>query len=71
MLGAEFDVESLYGKKCRVMIEDYQDGDGKIVSGISKIKPAGEDTDAFIEFVKRNLTFNNNDSEAIPVETIR
>ena len=47
-VGKEIDINSLLGQKCRVMIEDYKDHEGKTVSGISNVKGMGEDTHAFI-----------------------
>jgi hypothetical protein len=47
-VGKEIDINSLVGRKCRVMIEDYKDNEGKLVSGISKVKSMGEDTHDFI-----------------------
>lgn len=47
-VGKEIDINTLLGRKCRVMIEDYKDNEGKIVSGISKVKNMGEDTHDFI-----------------------
>ncbi len=55
-VGNEIDISSLLGRKCRVMIEDYKDNEGKIVSGISKIKSMGEDTHDFI--VQADLYFS-------------
>lgn len=52
-VGNNFDIDSLLGNKCRVMIEDYKDNEGKVVSGITKVKTLGEDTAAFIEEVKK------------------
>jgi hypothetical protein len=54
-LGKEFDIDTLLGNKCRVMVEDYKDNEGKSVSGITKVKPPGEDTQDFIEKIKHNL----------------
>jgi hypothetical protein len=54
-VGKEFDVSTLIGNRCRVMIEDYKSNEGKVVSGITKIKTPGEDTDAFIEDAKINF----------------
>ena len=48
-IGKEFDVDSLLGNRCRVMVEDYTDNEGRVVSGIIKVKTPGEDTAAFIE----------------------
>jgi hypothetical protein len=47
-VGKEIDINTLVGRKCRVMIEDYKDNEGKTVSGISKVKSMGEDTQEFI-----------------------
>ncbi len=47
-VGEEIDINALMGRKCRVMIEDYKDNEGKIASGISKVKSMGEDTHDFI-----------------------
>lgn len=52
-VGNEFDIDTLLGNKCRVMVEDYKDNEGKVVSGITKIKTPGEDTTSFIEEVKK------------------
>ncbi len=51
-VGKELDIDSLLGSRCRVMVEDYKDNEGKMVSGITKVKTPGEDTIAFIEEVK-------------------
>ena len=53
--GKEFDVNTLLGNQCRVMVEDYKDNEGKLVSGISKVKTPGEDTQNFIEKTKSNM----------------
>ena len=47
-VGEEIDINTLVGRKCRVMIEDYKDNEGKTVSGISKVKSMSVDTDEFI-----------------------
>ena len=52
-VGQEIDIGALSGYKCRVMVEDYRDSDGRIVSGISKVKPAIQDTISFIEYTKK------------------
>lgn len=52
-VGREIDLDELSGNKCRVMVEDYKDNDGRIVSGISKVKPAAEETESFIENIKK------------------
>ena len=52
-VGREIDLDALSGNKCRVMVEDYKDNDGRIVSGISKVKPAAEETESFIENIKK------------------
>lgn len=44
-LGGEIDTESLKGKKCRVLVEDYtyeKDGKELTASSISKVKPLAE-----------------------------
>jgi len=55
-VGKEFDIDSLLGKKCRVMVEDYKDNEGKMVSGITKVKTPDVNTITFIEEVKTNMS---------------
>jgi len=55
-LGTEFDIDTLLGNRCRVMVEDYTDNEGKVVSGITKVKAPGEDTKAIIEEAQKAAT---------------
>jgi len=49
------------------MVEDYKDNEGKVVSGITKVKTPGEDTVSFIEESIKNCSQKE---EPIPVESI-
>jgi len=69
-VGAEIETDTLIGNKCRVMVEDYKDNNGKVVSGITKIKSFGEDTASFIDEVK-NLQPADQSEEFETAENIR
>lgn len=72
-VGTYFDTKTLTGKKCRVMVEDYKDNDGKIVSGITKVKKSVPETIDFIEEVKKNLSEpqrKNHHPEAVVTERV-
>ena len=71
-VGKEFDVDTLLGNRCRVMVEDYTDNEGKVVSGIIKVKKPAEDTAAFIEDAIK-LTAQEqktNPPQQVPVENV-
>jgi len=68
-VGKEFDVDTLLGNRCRVMVEDYTDNEGKVVSGITKVKTPGEDTAAFIEEAIK-LTSQTSQPQQVPVESV-
>ncbi len=74
-LGQEFDIDTLLGNKCRVMVEDYKDGEGKTVSGITKVKTPGTDTEEFIKEVKTKFAAAdqqiNSPAVAVPEEVVR
>ncbi len=73
-LGQEFEIDSLLGNQCRVMVEDYKDNEGKTVSGITKVKQPSEETSAFILEVKKNVAGTidpgSASSEAIPEQSV-
>ena len=54
-IGKTFDVSTLLGNPCRVMVEDYQDNDGKTVSGISKVKIPDENTSTYLGEIKEKV----------------
>jgi len=66
-VGKELNTETLIGNRCRVMVEDYKDNEGKVVSGITKVKTPGDDTVSFIEESIKNCSQKE---EPIPVESI-
>jgi len=51
-VGKKFNMDTLLGNPCRVMVEDYEDGDGKTVSGISKVKAPDENTVEYLSEAK-------------------
>jgi hypothetical protein len=38
----KLDTDSLKGKRCKVLIENYEDKDKVVISGVSKVKPISE-----------------------------
>jgi len=69
-VGDNFDTNGLMGKPCRVMVEDYQDNDGKTVSGINRVKAADENTVDFIFNTKEVLKKTNTVEGPVPVENL-
>ncbi|MFC1828057.1 hypothetical protein ACFL0O_00410 [Thermodesulfobacteriota bacterium] len=71
-VGKDFDMDSLLGNPCRVMVEDYEDNDGKTVSGINKVKTPNEKTSEYLSEAKEKLKNikENADNDPVPVEKI-
>jgi len=72
-VGKDFDMDSLLGNPCRVMVEDYEDNnDGKTVSGINKVKEPNEKTAEYLSEAKEKLKSvkDGADNDPVPVEQI-
>ena len=55
-IGEDFDMDSMLGNPCRVMVEDYKDqNSGDTVSGINKVKIPDEDTTTYLSEAKEAL----------------
>jgi len=54
-VGKPFSTDDLLGNPCRVMVEDYEDNDGKTVTGITKVKAPDESTVEYIAEAKQKL----------------
>ena len=54
-VGKGFNTDELLGNPCRVMVEDYEDNDGKTVSGITKVKVPSGETTTYIAEAKQQL----------------
>jgi len=72
-VGKNFDTSRLLGNPCRVMVEDYQNNDGKTVSGISKVKSPDADTSTYLGEIKTKVgnTTKSQDLEPVPVEEVK
>jgi len=71
-VGKSFDTDNLTGNPCRVMVEDYEDNEGKTVSGISKVKAPDEKTAEHISEAKEKLKKikESADNDPVPVEQL-
>ena len=66
--GKKVDLEKFLGSPCRVVVEDYDDSDGKTVSGISKVKEPDEKTTEYLAQAKEAAKLKKGDSDERPVE---
>jgi len=68
-VGKKIDTDKMLGRFCRVVVEDYTDNDGNIVSGIMRVKAADDETEKFIAEVKNKLIEGKKD-ESVTVEDV-